>query len=133
MNASFAKNPLLVDDLIAYQQVHDFAGSGYGDVIAFYPDGIFYVIGSNGSEFVDAGEWVSGVGNATSVPLVGDFGGDGKSDVAAMDLENGEITVALSSGSSFNNRGSWITGFGEESLHQLAGDPGASIVKTTPR
>ena len=122
VHASFPKDPHVVDDLIALTRKHDFAGNGYGDLVAYYPDGVFYIIGSDSDDFVDSGEWGSEIGDETSIPLVGDFNGDGKDDAGVIDVMNGDVVVGLSTGSEFGAGDVWINGYGMGSIKQVTGD-----------
>lgn len=120
--ASFSKDPLKFDNLVATNSHHDFMNQGLGGVIAYYPDGRFYPFASDGNQFVDNGLWGLGIGDETAVPLVGDFDGDHKDDVAALYPDTGEVSVALSDGTDFIDDGLWISGFTSDSLKQRIGD-----------
>lgn len=122
VNAAITKDPLKFDNLIAQTFQHDFNGDGFSDLLAFYPDGEFYVILSDGDEFVDSGFWISGLGDYTSIPFTGDFNNDGKDDVAVMNPEDGRVQAGLSDGSSFSSDGTWSSGYDENSTREFVGD-----------
>jgi hypothetical protein len=64
------------------------------------------------THFEWAGHWLTGFG-APDWAGVGDFNGDGKSDVAWYEAwNNHSITVALSDGHAFTYGGKWLSGFG---------------------
>ncbi|MGI8964789.1 MAG: N-acetylmuramoyl-L-alanine amidase, partial [Limisphaerales bacterium] len=83
------------------------AGVADGDVWVGLSDGLYGFAGSKWSEFFCAG---------TEIPLVGDFNGDGKTDVitflrgggnAAAGVPDGDVVVALSNGNGFNAGSKW--------------------------
>jgi hypothetical protein len=88
--------------------VGDFDGDGKDDLVVWDPfEGDWYVALSNGRVFIpDKGlgdytwlkSWAKGV---DLVPLVGDFNGDGKDDVAFWNPSTGIWQVALSNGEQF--------------------------------
>lgn len=122
VNANISKDPLTFDNLVTTTFHHDYNNDGFGDLLAFYPDGEFYVIFSDGDEFVDRGSWIIDVGDSHSIPLSGYFNNDDYEDVAVFDPETGDVTVALSDGTQFYNHGTWLSSFGENSVKQLTGD-----------
>jgi GH25 family lysozyme M1 (1,4-beta-N-acetylmuramidase) len=64
------------------------------------------------THFENAGKWLTGFGGPDWAG-VGDFDGDGRSDIAWYESWNdGSITVALSNGGSFVYAGKWLSGFG---------------------
>lgn len=101
--------------------VGDFNGDGKDDIAVYnYVNGGWQVALSNGSEFIpSAGKgdylWLSswGVGKVWT-PLIGDFDGDGKSDILVVDKVNGIWQIAYSDGSQFipseNVFGPWDAG-----------------------
>lgn len=111
VGAAFAKDPLAVDPFVATGVVHDFSGDGLGGVVAFFADGAWAVIGSDGVDLLDAGEWLTGFGGTAAAPLIGDFDGDGLDDVAVVDGTDGSVEVALSDSGAFVAAGTWIGGF----------------------
>lgn len=122
VHATLEKDPLVFDSLVQNNFHHDFNGDGFGDIVAFYPDGSFYIIASDGVNYVNSGNWITGFGDHTSIPLVGDFDGNKQDDVALFDLVNGDFDIALSNGTQFIDDGSWISGFSLNSIIQLTGD-----------
>jgi hypothetical protein len=91
----------------------DFNGDGKIDIAAHdLNSGHEWVAINNGSSFT-LSDWTS-ASNAWATPqalgtpitwvnfVVGDFNGDGKADIAARDLQRGNVFVALSSGSGFS-------------------------------
>ncbi len=86
----------------------DFNGDGKDDILVWYPpDGIWQAALSDGKQFIPGpgrGDyiWLEGwAKNSCLIPLTGDFNGDGKSDIAVWNPENGEWKVALSNGQQF--------------------------------
>ncbi|MFH1356390.1 MAG: S8 family serine peptidase, partial [bacterium] len=122
VNASFTKDPLKFDNLVQITSTHDFDGDGKADMLAYYPDGGFTVISSNGTAFETPTSWITDLGNAVSVPLTGDFDGNGKDDVAVLNKTTGEVQVGLSTGTQFSNSGTWLSTFTANSIKQLTGD-----------
>lgn len=85
----------------------------------------WYVTLSNGSRFGQNKSWKSDFGNAGDVLLVGDFNGDGKTDVSAgRQLTPTQVRwyVALSTGSSFGNYQIWDEDFGNAGDSWYIGD-----------
>ncbi|MBC8151815.1 MAG: T9SS type A sorting domain-containing protein [Bacteroidetes bacterium] len=94
-------NPSFVD-------VGDFNGDGRPDLIVNDRSvrgngGYIYVLLNNGSGSFGAGPILTGVGRNLSSVAVGDFNGDGKSDLATANSTTNAVSVLLSnSGASFN-------------------------------
>jgi hypothetical protein len=88
----------------------DFNGDGKDDIIRFTrgTTGDAYVALSSGSGFGASSQWDSGFCLNDQIPLVGDFNGDGKDDVACVDPDNDVIWVALSDGHGFGPATEWI-------------------------
>ncbi|GLZ33624.1 hypothetical protein Lesp02_58120 [Lentzea sp. NBRC 105346] len=85
--------------------VGDFNGDNRDDIVTFTRGGAgdVYVALSNGSSFVGNGiKWHDAFAFGTEVPLVGDFNGDGRDDIATFTRgPAADVYVALSNGSSF--------------------------------
>ncbi|MBM7863507.1 trypsin-like serine protease [Lentzea nigeriaca] len=85
--------------------VGDFNGDGKDDIATFTRGGSadVYVALSNGSSFVGtAVKWHDWFAAYNEIPLVGDFNGDGKADIATFTRDgSADVYVALSNGSSF--------------------------------
>jgi hypothetical protein len=91
----------------------DFNGDGKDDIATFTrgQSGDVWVALSNGSTFGSGTKWHDFFGYNQEVPLIGDFNGDGKDDIATFN-RIGEVFVALSTGSSFSGTASrWHAGF----------------------
>jgi len=94
--------------------VGDFNGDGKDDIVTFSrgDSGDVYVALSTGSSFSGTGiKWHDWFCFGNEIPLVGDFNGDGKADIATFAHETktgdgrGDVYVALSTGSSFSGTG----------------------------
>jgi len=87
----------------------DFNGDGRDDVVVFTRGGAadVYVALSNGSAFIGAGvKWHDAFAFGSEIPMVGDFNGDGRDDIATFTRGNtADVFVALSNGSSFVGNG----------------------------
>jgi hypothetical protein len=87
----------------------DFNGDGRDDVVTFTRGAAadVYVALSRGSSFQGTGwKWHDYFAAGTEVPLVGDFNGDGKDDIATFTRGGAaDVYVALSTGSSFRGTG----------------------------
>ncbi len=96
-------------------QVGDFDGNGKADITGRYKEGgSWWTALSNGSSFMTSpAPWTTWSTGVTWVDVkVGDFNGDGKSDIIGRALETGQWWVALSNGSGFTNSrwDTWSTG-----------------------
>jgi hypothetical protein len=105
----------------------DFNGDGKTDLATFTrgSTGDVYVALSNGNGFTGTGwKWHDNFSFGTEVPLVGDFNGDGKDDLATFTRGGtGDVFVALSNGSGFVGTGwKWHDNFSFGSEVPLAGD-----------
>jgi len=91
----------------------DFNADGKTDIAIFnQTNGEWQVGTSDGTKFNNQGTWSTFSGaSSDSVPITGDFNGDGVSDVGAFNKSNGNITIATSNKNGFNAAGSWLTGF----------------------
>ncbi|MDP9816091.1 S8 family serine peptidase [Spirilliplanes yamanashiensis] len=85
--------------------VGDFNGDKKDDIVTFTRGSAknVFVALSNGSEFVgDAVKWHDSFAVGAETPLVGDFNGDGKDDIATFTRgAEADVYVALSNGSKF--------------------------------
>ncbi|MGI5499271.1 FG-GAP repeat domain-containing protein [Lentzea sp. CA-135723] len=105
----------------------DFNGDGRDDVVTFTRGdrGDVYVALSNGNGFAGTSvKWHDNFGFGTETPLVGDFNGDGKDDIATFTQGNtGDVFVALSTGSGFSGTSvKWHDWFSIGNEVPLAGD-----------
>ncbi len=104
--------------------VGDFNGDGLDDVASFSRGvyGQVHVAASNGVRFVNTGgPWISNFALGHAVPQVGDFNGDGRSDIASFTADSG-AWVALSTGYSFATPRKWHDLGGSEALVPVIGD-----------
>jgi len=87
----------------------DFNGDGRDDIVTFTrgPAADVYVALSTGSSFSGTGwKWHDFFAVGAETPLVGDFNGDGKDDIATFTRgAAADVYVALSTGSSFSGTG----------------------------
>ncbi|MFO0930647.1 MAG: VCBS repeat-containing protein [Gemmataceae bacterium] len=107
--------------------VGDFNGDGKKDLATFTrgSTGDVYVALSTGSGFSGTGwKWHNNFCFGSEVPLVGDFNGDGKDDIATFTRgSTGDVYVALSTGSSFSGTGwKWHNNFCFGTEVPLVGD-----------
>lgn len=114
---SWLKNWAVGDSYIAF--TGDFNGDGKSDLLVWNPDtGNWQIALSDGTRFIPHrgrgdGCWLKNwaKGNAW-VPLVGDFDGDGKSDIVVWNWVSGDWQVALSDGEKFipckDGKCSWL-------------------------
>src|SRR5438067_1422376 len=81
----------------------DYDGDGYKDIATFTPaTGTWTVFRSNGSSAFANSTWATWSAAVTWVDVrVGDFNGDGKSDIAGRVSSTGQWYVGLSTGTSF--------------------------------
>lgn len=107
--------------------VGDFNGDGKSDIVTFTrgSSADVYVALSNGSSFQGTGvKWHDKFCVGTEIPLVGDFNGDGKDDIATFTRgSNADVYVALSNGRSFVGTGQkWHDSFCVGNEIPLTGD-----------
>ncbi|MFN0016178.1 MAG: FG-GAP-like repeat-containing protein [Saprospiraceae bacterium] len=105
----------------------DFNGDGMDDIATFTRGntGDVYVALSDGSKFNGTGlKWHDAFCIGSEIPLVGDFNGDGKDDIATFTRGTAaDVFVALSDGSKFNGTGlKWHDAFCMGSEIPLVGD-----------
>ncbi|MBB4763778.1 FG-GAP repeat domain-containing protein [Amorphoplanes digitatis] len=105
----------------------DFNGDGRDDIVTFTrgASADVYVALSNGSSFRGTGvKWHDYFAAGTETPLVGDFNGDGKDDIATFTRgAAADVYVALSTGSSFRGTGvKWHDFFAVGSETPAVGD-----------
>ncbi|MBM7861010.1 DNRLRE domain-containing protein [Lentzea nigeriaca] len=82
----------------------DFDGDGKADVATFTrgTDARVWVALSDGTKFGTAAKWQDHFVSDAEIPLVGDFNGDGRDDIAAFTRgTDGAVWVALSDGTKF--------------------------------
>ncbi len=117
--------------------VGDFDGDGKDDIITFIRDtktgslrGDVVVALSTGSSFGAGQIWHDFFCIGNEIPIVGDFDGNGKDDIATFlrtvgtgGAEEQDVYVALSTGSSFSGTGvKWNEGFGRRNWIPDSGD-----------
>ena len=103
----------------------DFNGDGKDDIASFTrgTTGEVYVALSTGSSFGTGIKWNESFCTNNETPLVGDFNGDGKDDIASFTRgTTGEVYVALSTGSSFDAGVKWNDLFCTNDEIPLVGD-----------
>jgi hypothetical protein len=102
----------------------DFNGDDRADVASVQRggSGAVSVALSDGSRFGVSQKWHEGSSVGNKVPVVGDFNGDGKDDVATFQRDNGHVFVALSTGSAFGESKPWHTFFAFGGELPVAGD-----------
>ncbi|WP_425551891.1 FG-GAP-like repeat-containing protein [Fodinicola feengrottensis] len=131
--AAFAGDGVLVASGVApgtaVPLTGDVDGDGRTDIIWFVRGGSpkVYVQLSNGSTFGAPQLWHSFFALDSEIPLVGDFNGDGRADIATFtrgaSYGPGQVYVALSTGSSFEGTSQlWDSNFGYGSEPPAVGD-----------
>jgi hypothetical protein len=108
----------------------DFNGDGKDDVVTFLPGGGVFVAVSDGTAFVDSRNWYAtgAFSYAGETPLVGDFNGDGRADIATV--TSSSVWVSLSNGTSFATQTRWTADFqsGVPRVGDVNGDKRADLV-----
>jgi hypothetical protein len=107
--------------------VGDFNGDGRDDIATFTrgTTGDVFVALSTGSGFTGTGwKWHNQFCYGSELPLIGDFNGDNKDDLATFTRgSTGDVFVALSTGGSFSGTGwKWHNAFSFGSETPLVGD-----------
>jgi hypothetical protein len=95
--------------------VGDFNGDGKDDVASFTRGSAadVFVATSTGSAFGTSVKWSDTFASGAQVPVVGDFNGDGKDDVARFTRgSSSDVFVATSTGSAFAASVKWHDTFG---------------------
>ncbi|MBA3490363.1 MAG: VCBS repeat-containing protein [Longispora sp.] len=105
----------------------DFNGDGRDDLVTFTRGSAadVYVALSNGSGFTGTGvKWHDFFAVNNEIPLIGDFNGDGKDDIATFTRGSAaDVYVALSTGSSFVGTGvKWHDFFAVNNEIPMVGD-----------
>lgn len=86
--------------LVEPQLAGDVDGNGITDIIEFNPASATWTpYCAQVCALSPGGTWLSGFGNNNSLPLLGDWNGDGRTDIGTF--ENGNWRFATSTGSSF--------------------------------
>ncbi|HIE10601.1 MAG TPA: hypothetical protein EYP62_03225, partial [Kiritimatiellae bacterium] len=90
----------------------DAQGDAFADLINFDPDSGKWTVSSVQAGAPGEGDtWLTGFGDASQIPLVGDWNGDGRCDLALY--KSGNWRFALSSGSAFQADAIAQTSFGQ--------------------
>jgi len=106
----------------------DFNGDGCTDIATAVTRGSddldWYVTRSLVGSLAPKARWSPSLGHEGDRLLVGDFDGDGRSDVAVGAASAGSVAwrVAISDGTAFADPGTWAGAFGAPSNQWLAGD-----------
>jgi hypothetical protein len=111
------------------KRIGDFDGDGRTDIVAFKKSdytgaerGDVVVALSNGNDaFGAATKWIDSFCVESEQCVVGDFDGDGKSDIGRLG-QDGDLRVALSTGASFQASTQWHPSFAPVGYELLVGD-----------
>ncbi len=104
----------------------DFNGDGKADAVTFTrgTDASVYVALSDGTKFAATpAKWLGSFAAGTDIPVVGDFNGDGRDDVAGFARgTDGGVFVALSDGTKFGTPVKWHSSFALGTAMPAVGD-----------
>ncbi|MDD5449561.1 MAG: toxin TcdB middle/N-terminal domain-containing protein [Candidatus Omnitrophica bacterium] len=91
----------------------DFNGDGLTDIGTYnYRGGVIKIALSKGGTFAYASVWMDSISTPDErIPILGDFNGDGLTDLGLFKKSSGEIAVALSYGKKFTSQSTWLSGF----------------------
>ncbi|MEW6170763.1 MAG: toxin TcdB middle/N-terminal domain-containing protein, partial [Candidatus Omnitrophota bacterium] len=78
----------------------------YGTMDHFIGDW-YIALNSGNNTFTNAGRWKSNYGSPYHIPLIGDFNGDGLTDIGICNYLNGSFIFAISDGTKFVDQGSY--------------------------
>lgn len=99
------------------RHVGDYDGDGKSDIGIYVPStGQFWVALSTGSGLTSTQQWTSGAdfaGTAVDERLIGDFDGDGRSDLGVWTYSDARFWVALSTGGTFSAKTAWTSYAGQ--------------------
>jgi YD repeat-containing protein len=100
----------------------DFDGDGKSDILLFNSStGQVYIWLMNGTTISSAGSpWTMGPGSPWQISGVGDFNGDGKSDILLFNSSTGQVYIWLMDGTTISDQGSPWT-LGPDSPWQIVG------------
>lgn len=114
-------------DTASTQRVGDFDGDGKTDLLELnWKKGYVYLANGNGFSAPPTGNWRDGFDvlypTGSFSYQVGDFNGDGKSDLLEINFGNNEANVYLSTGDGFSDKGEpWASGGFETSYITYVG------------
>lgn len=93
--------------------VGDVDGDRKADIISFANDagGDVHVARSTGDTFGASAKWHEWFAPTGEIPRVGDFDGDGRTDIATFVPSSGRVWVALSTGTGFGPSSVWHSSF----------------------